>query len=144
MDNLTRKDRIRNMSLIRSSNTKPEMYVRELVSELGFSYQLYCKNIPGCPDLAFPKDKKIIFVHGCFWHRHCCEKGSVIPKTNKNYWLTKFGKNKLRDKKNRLLLKKEGWNILIVWECQLKNKIRIKNRINKFLGGDDNIKLKNP
>ena len=119
MDSLTPKERSHVMSLVRAKNTKPEIAIRRLVSALGYNFRLHAKALPGCPDLVFPRLKKAIFVHGCFWHQHWCKNGNRLPKSRIRFWRTKLEGNKLRDKRNRRMLRRLGWKVLIVWECQI-------------------------
>lgn len=119
-DVLTPEQRRFNMSQIRSRNTKPEMIVRSLVHRMGYRYRLHRKDLPGKPDLVFPARKKIIFVHGCFFHLHDCSYGRVVPKTNAEFWQNKRQGNAERDKRNIEALQDDGWSVLIVWECMTK------------------------
>ncbi|KMP11495.1 endonuclease [Candidatus Nitromaritima sp. SCGC AAA799-C22] len=134
-DTITPSKRSKLMSKVRSKDTKPEMIVRRMVFKLGFRYRLHQSDLPGKPDLVFRKLKKIIFVHGCFWHKHSLPscRLSRLPKSKLNYWLQKLESNKIRDKKNRAKLTQAGWKILIIWECQLKRLDRVKLRTEKFL-----------
>lgn len=116
----TPEQRSFNMSRIGSKNTKPEMIVRKIVHGMGYRYRLHRKDLPGKPDLVFPSRRKIIFVHGCFFHLHDCRYGQVVPKTNAEFWKKKRTSNVERDKKNEAELKSAGWNILVVWECMTK------------------------
>ncbi len=109
-----------NMRQIKGKNTKPEMVVRKFLFSKGFRYRLHVKNLPGKPDIVLPKYKTVIFVHGCFWHGHEGCKYFVVPKTRTEWWLTKINTNKLNDEKSKTLLKKAGWKIIIIWECELK------------------------
>jgi len=109
-----------NMRQIKGKNTKPEMVVRKFLFSKGFRYRLHAKNLPGKPDIVLPKYKTIIFVHGCFWHGHEGCKYYVVPKTRTEWWLNKINTNKRNDEKAKALLKKAGWKILIIWECELK------------------------
>jgi DNA mismatch endonuclease, patch repair protein len=133
VDVLTQKQRSFNMAQIRAKGTKPEMIVRKLVHRLGFRFRLHRRDLPGIPDLVFPSQKKAIFVHGCFWHMHKCKYGKVTPQTNKEFWQTKRQGNVARDKRNQKALKKLGWKILIVWECQLKDLPKLKSNLTNFL-----------
>lgn len=121
------------MSRIRDKNTKPEIIVRQLMRQMGIGYRLHVKDLPGKPDLVFRKHKKIIFVHGCFWHMHACKYGRVVPKTNAEFWQTKRLSNKLRDSKNRKELKKLGWEILVIWECQTRESKLLLKKLKAFL-----------
>jgi DNA mismatch endonuclease (patch repair protein) len=110
------------MSRIKGKNTKPEMLVRKFLFANGFRYKLHDKKLPGKPDLVFPKYRKIVLVHGCFWHGHESCKYAVQPKSNKEYWAQKIKNNKARDNIVKLALKETGWNVIEIWECQLKPK----------------------
>jgi len=109
-----------NMRQIKGKNTKPEMVVRKFLFSKGFRYRLHVKNLPGKPDIVLPKYKTVIFVHGCFWHGHEGCKYFVVPKTRTEWWLTKINTNQRNDEKSKTLLKKAGWKIIIIWECELK------------------------
>lgn len=109
-----------NMSRIRSTNTKPEMLVRKFLHAQGFRYKLHDKTLPGKPDLVLPKYKTVIFIHGCFWHGHKGCKYYVVPKTRTDWWLQKINGNIINDIKSVKVLKKDGWKIITVWECDLK------------------------
>ena len=119
-DNHTPEERSYNMSHIRGKDTKPEETVRKHLFAKGFRYRKNVKKLPGCPDIVLPKYKTVIFVHGCFWHLHNGCKYAVMPKSNVDFWEKKLYGNKERDKRNRQLLEKMGWNVITVWECQLK------------------------
>jgi DNA mismatch endonuclease (patch repair protein) len=109
------------MSRIRSKDTRPEKKVRHALHALGFRYRLHRANLPGHPDLVFPKAKVAIFVHGCFWHMHKCRFGRVVPQSNADFWANKRKANVSRDRKNTLSLRKLGWKTLTVWECSCRN-----------------------
>ena len=127
-DNRTKEQRRYNMQQIKGINTKPELIVRSHLFSRGFRYRLYNKTLPGKPDIVLPKYKTVIFVHGCFWHRHKDCKYSKMPRKNKKFWENKFNRNIRRDKRNNYLLRKEGWTVIVIWECQLVNK-----KVNKTL-----------
>lgn len=135
----TPQQRSRIMRAVRGSDTAPEMTVRRLVHRLGYRFRLHRKDLPGTPDLVFPRLHKVIFVHGCFWHGHPCVRGARVPTRNRNYWITKIARNKERDKRSRSALKRLGWSSLAIWECELKRPQRISAHIMKFLEplGDD-------
>ena len=116
------EQRSRNMSAIKSKNTKPEIAVRKLLHSMGYRFRLHSKNLPGSPDIVLPKYKTVIFVHGCFWHRHENCKYASTPKTRQEFWNKKFNENILRDKKNLEILSSLGWKIIIIWECEIRNK----------------------
>lgn len=107
------------MSHIKSTNTKPEEKVREYLFSKGFRYRKNVRSIPGCPDLVFPKYRSVIFVNGCFWHKYDCPR-FVCPSSNQEYWIPKITRNVERDVKNQQTLKEMGWQIITVWECELK------------------------
>ena len=111
--------RSRMMSGIRGRNTRPEMTVRIFLHSQGFRFRLHRKDLPGVPDIVLPKYKTVIFVHGCFWHRHPNCRFATMPKTNIKFWNNKFESNVARDKKNETALKASGWHVLIIWECEL-------------------------
>ncbi|MCK9264720.1 MAG: DNA mismatch endonuclease Vsr [Deltaproteobacteria bacterium] len=124
------------MSRVRSQDTAPEMKVRSITHRLGYRYRLHRKDLPGNPDLVFPSRKKVIFVHGCFWHGHDCSRGGRIPKANTKYWQGKINKNIERDKKNQEALQSLGWETLIIWECDLKDPDKVILCITKYLSMD--------
>jgi DNA mismatch endonuclease (patch repair protein) len=115
-----------NMSRIRSKNTKPELLVRRFLFGKGFRYKLHDKNLPGKPDIVFPKLKTVLFVHGCFWHGHHGCKNFVLPQTRKKWWTDKINRNKQLDVEHSIKLKQIGWKIITVFECMLKPKKRDK------------------
>ena len=125
-------DRSKMMAAVRSKDTQPEMLVRRLVHGMGYRYRLHRSNLPGKPDLVLPSRRKIIFVHGCFWHQHTC-RGAHLPKSNTSYWGPKLERNRARDKKHLKALRSMGWKCLVVWECELKNLERVRLRISRFL-----------
>ena len=125
------EQRSRNMSAIKSKNTKPEIAVRKLLHSLGYRFRLHRKDLPGSPDIVLPKYKTVIFVHGCFWHRHENCKYASTPKTRQEFWEAKFRENINRDKLNQENLSSNGWKIIIVWECEIKDKDFDLNRLFK-------------
>lgn len=125
--------RSKNMSAIKSKNTKPEVEVRKLLHSMGFRFRLHKKDLPGSPDIVLPKYKTVIFVHGCFWHRHQRCKFASNPKTRVDFWNKKFKDNIERDIKVRKELENLEWNCLIIWECQIKNKTYLKEKLRTFL-----------
>ncbi len=132
-DHIDRAKRSSMMAAVRSKNTKPELIVRKIVHALGFRYRLYGTDLPGKPDLVFRRKRKVIFVHGCFWHRHQhCSKASM-PKTRIDFWREKFDSNVARDRRTEAVLAERGWNILTVWECELKDLEQLTQRLNDFL-----------
>lgn len=121
-DNHSKEVRSMNMSHIRSKNSKPEELVRKYLFSKGFRYRKNVKTLPGCPDIVLPKYKTLIFVNGCFWHKHDCPR-FVWPSTNEEYWRPKIMGNVERDKRNLAELQQLGWTVLTVWECELKKKV---------------------
>src|SRR5262249_8522677 len=133
-DPLSSSERSERMSRIRDSNTKPEMAVRGIVHNLGFRYALHVSALPGKPDLVFRTRHKVIFVHGCFWRQHKNCRQYRMPRSRLDFWLPKLASNRIRDLAKQKELKKRGWKILIIWECQLKGKAKLAGRIRRFLG----------
>lgn len=135
-DPLSKVERSKRMSLVRATDTKPEMRVRRLVHALGYRYRLHVRDLPGCPDLVLRSRRKVIFVHGCFWHRHDCPMGNRMPKSKVKFWRAKLEGNKNRDEENLRLLADDGWSALVVWECETsKNQLKqLERRVWKFLG----------
>lgn len=126
--------RSRIMRAVKGQDTRPELAVRRMVHGLGYRYRLHRKDLPGKPDLAFPGRRKVIFVHGCFWHGHECARGARQPKSNVDYWRRKIGRNAARDREAQRSLRAEGWRTLVVWECELKKADRVARRVRRFLG----------
>jgi DNA mismatch endonuclease, patch repair protein len=129
----TPEQRSRNMASIRGKNTKPEKIVRSLLHKLRYRYRLHRKDLPGRPDLVFASRRKVIFVHGCFWHMHDCRWGRVTPATNSDFWQTKRKGNCDRDEKALQALKAAGWQSLIVWECETKSMEPLQAKLEAFL-----------
>lgn len=126
-------DRSGNMRAIRSKDMLPELAVRSLVHKLGYRFRLHRKDLPGKPDLVFPSRQKVIFVHGCYWHAHGC-KLAHVPRSNQAYWLPKLERNHARDAEHLKALRAGGWGCLVLWECQLREMRRVRNRLSRFLG----------
>lgn len=122
-DNHTKEIRSMNMSHIRSTDSKPEEVVRKYLFSRGFRYRKNDKRLPGKPDIVLPKYKTVVFVNGCFWHKHDCPR-FVWPASNQEYWIPKILRNVERDKENYTTLENKGWRVLAVWECELKKKVR--------------------
>jgi len=121
MDVHSPEQRSYNMSRIKGKNTKPELLVRKWLWSRGYRYRLHRKDLPGKPDIVFPRQRKAVFVHGCFWHKHDC-RYFKWPRTNREFWKKKINENVRRDQKNYQDLIADGWNYFIVWECEIKNK----------------------
>jgi DNA mismatch endonuclease (patch repair protein) len=121
------------MQAVRSTNTTPELLVRSAAHRLGYRFRVHAANLPGKPDLVFAGRRKVIFVHGCFWHGHSCVRGARIPRTNRSYWLRKIARNATRDQATKAQLRRLGWRVLVIWECHLKNPERVRTRLATFL-----------
>jgi DNA mismatch endonuclease, patch repair protein len=128
------------MSRIRNRDTKPEMVVRSIVHRLGYRYRLHKKDLPGKPDIVLVRHKKIIDVRGCFFHMHVCKYGRVAPATNTEFWQTKRLSNVERDKRNAQSLKKAGWRVLVVWECQSRDIRSLERKLRRFLSPDESAR----
>jgi DNA mismatch endonuclease (patch repair protein) len=133
MDKLTKAERSALMARIKGKDTKPELMVRRMAHGMGFRYRLHSRMLPGTPDLVFARRRKVIFVHGCFWHGHNCRAGRNTPKSSVSYWGAKLGKNRHRDRVNSLRLKREGWDVLTIWECQISEFGRLAQLLKSFL-----------
>lgn len=121
------------MRAVKGADTTPELVVRRLAHSMGFRFRLHRKDLPGKPDLTFPRLRKVIFVNGCFWHGHDCARGARIPVQNRDYWTQKVARNMERDRKTRAVLEGLGWESLVVWECELSDCQRTGARIRSFL-----------
>lgn len=132
-DTLTPSERSRVMSRVRAKNTKPELRVRSITHGLGYRYRLHVRDLPGSPDLVFRSRRKVIFVHGCFWHRHPGCHLARLPKSNHTFWLKKLEGNRKRDARHQLELECLGWTSLTIWECELRDEMKIENKIRRFL-----------
>lgn len=141
-DNISPAQRSRNMRRIRGKDTVPEILVRRLVHGMGIRYRLHRKDLPGTPDLVFTSRRKVIFVHGCFWHQHNCSRGKR-PSSNVKFWDAKLEGNLQRDKADVSSLKEKGWRVLIVWECEIKEPAKLSRRIESFLKDDRHSHEKN-
>ncbi len=126
-------DRSAIMRAVKSQDTKPEMAVRRLIYRLGYRYRLHRADLPGKPDLVFPARRKIIFVHGCWWHGHDCKRGAREPKTNTAYWRAKIGRNVTRDRANLSALNALGWQVAVIWECRIGDLESVEQIVVTFL-----------
>jgi len=126
--------RSRTMRAVKSRDTRPEMIVRRMAHALGKRFRLHRDDLPGKPDLTFPRLRKVIFVHGCFWHGHDCKRGDRQPKNNAEYWAAKIARNKARDQRSLDALRALGWQVLVIWECQIKDREALRRRLMDFLG----------
>jgi DNA mismatch endonuclease (patch repair protein) len=133
MDNLSPLERSERMALVKNKNTKLELTVRRLIFAMGYRYRLHDSSLPGKPDLVFKSKGKVIFIHGCFWHRHKNCSLARLPKSNLDFWEPKLQKNLKRDKEVQIKLKKMKMKYLIIWECDIKNKERLSKQIIDFL-----------
>lgn len=137
-DRLTGKERSWNMSRIRSRNTRPEIIARSILHCLGYRFRLHRNDLPGSPDIVLPKYRTVIFAHGCFWHRHKNCRYAYNPKSRTGFWRKKFRENVERDKRTRLALRRSGWKVIVVWECELNKPdnliMRFKREINRRTG----------
>jgi DNA mismatch endonuclease (patch repair protein) len=132
-DVFSKSERSRIMANVHSKNTSPELIVRSMLHRLGYRFRLTSNKLLGKPDIVLSRFHKLIFVHGCFWHQHKSCKASERPTSNSEYWNNKLGRNILRDKKNIAYLRKSGWDVLIIWECQVRNKTSLINKLEKFM-----------
>lgn len=132
-DKISPERRSENMRRIRNRDMKPEMVVRQTVHGMGYRYRLAKKTLPGKPDLVFGPRRAVIFVHGCFWHQHDCRDGR-IPNSNTGYWTNKLARNVERDAEVQAELQRLGWRVLVIWECETKNREALAERLREFLG----------
>lgn len=133
VDTLSKRERSARMALVRGRDTVPELAVRRLVYRAGFRYRLHVAALPGKPDLAFPARKKVLFVHGCFWHRHPGCAQARIPKSRLAFWVPKLRGNRRRDLRNIRLLRRMGWGVEIIWECETRNSALVERRVRRFM-----------
>lgn len=133
MDRLTPEARSANMKAVRRKDTVPELSVRRALHAAGYRYRLHMKNLPGSPDIVFPARRKVIFVHGCFWHGHDCRAGRA-PKSRQKYWLPKITRNRERDTEVIESLRAAGWDVMVVWQCQLAGTSSPLQSVTNFLG----------
>jgi DNA mismatch endonuclease, patch repair protein len=132
-DMFSKEKRSELMRAIKGKDTKPEMVVRRLLHRMGYRYRLHQAGLPGNPDLVFAGRQKVIFVHGCFWHGHAACGAYRVPKTNESYWASKIARNQTRDSRSARQLRRLGWSVATVWECQLNNIEALRNRLVRFL-----------
>lgn len=132
-DTLSKEQRSANMRAVKGCGTGPEMAVRKIVHRLGYRYRLHVRSLPGRPDLVFPSRQKVVFVHGCFWHRHPKCRRATSPKTHKEFWQGKFASNVARDRRASRELKRMDWAVLTVWACELRKPDKLAERLNDFL-----------
>ncbi|MBA7532094.1 hypothetical protein ES705_24320 [subsurface metagenome] len=132
-DIFTKRKRSQIMATVKNRNTKPEIQVRKALFSRGFRYRINDKRLPGSPDIVLPKYHTAIFVHGCYWHGHTNCKKAIKPSTNKNFWNAKIEKNRLRDQKAQQELSQMGWKVIVIWECELRNKESLELSLNKLI-----------
>lgn len=133
MDNVEKTTRSAVMRRVKSKNTKPELIVRRLLHSMDYRYRLHVKSLPGCPDIVFTRRKKVIFVHGCLWHGHEGCPNNRRPNSRQEYWIPKLDGNITRDIEHNMKLRNMGWDILVIWECETKNKPLLRAKISCFL-----------
>lgn len=133
VDTLTVEQRSALMARVRDRDTKPELFVRKALYARGYRYRLHARDLPGRPDLVFRKRRTVVFVHGCFWHRHGCKK-TTHPKSRQDYWQDKFANNVARDGRNLAQLADDGWRVFVVWECETEKDDGLLDRLAAFLG----------
>jgi len=133
-DVLTPEQRTRCMSAIKGKNTKPELVVRSTAHRLGYRFRLHSRDLPGKPDLVFPARKKVVFVHGCFWHQHPHCRYATRPATRKEFWAEKLDGNRQRDIRVQTELRQIGWDVLVIWECQTRDPSTLASRLIRLLG----------
>lgn len=130
---MTSEQRSRVMRAVKGKDTGTEMTVRRIVHSMGYRYRLHRKDLPGKPDLVFGPRRKVIFVHGCFWHGHTCKRGDRIPRENRHYWTKKIARNKERDKEHVSALEAKGWKVLVIWECETKDTEWLRKKVQAYL-----------
>jgi len=133
VDVFTKEKRHEIMSSVKNRDTKPEKIVRSLVHRMGFRFSLHRKDLPGTPDIVLPRHGKVIFVHGCYWHGHANCRKSTLPTSNTTFWTEKIAKNKGRDVKAKRQLRQTGWQVLVIWECEIAQTEKLLQKLNKFL-----------
>jgi len=132
-DRVTGEQRSRNMAAVRPSNTTPERVVRSILHRLGLRFRLHQRTLPGTPDIVLKRHETVVFVHGCFWHGHECPRGKV-PSVRPEFWIPKLRRNRERDRANSASLRKLGWRVLTVWECELRDSARLARRLTRHFG----------
>ncbi|AUH51278.1 very short patch repair endonuclease [Chromobacterium sp. ATCC 53434] len=138
MDKLTREQRSAVMSRIKAGDTTPELRVRHALHSMGYRFRLHRKDLPGKPDIVLPRHRLCLFVHGCFWHQHQGCKRSNVPESNREFWIEKFEKNRMRDESNVIALEEAGWRVCVIWECQTKDADALDTIIRECLSVEAN------
>ena len=136
-DRLSKTERSALMARIRSKDTRPELIVRSCIHRLGYRFRLHRRDLPGSPDIVLPRLRSVVFVHGCFWHRHAGCRFAYEPKSRCDFWSMKFRDNIARDRRNASRLRRLGWRVIIIWECQTRDQERLATRLAKLLGGSE-------
>ncbi len=131
-DSLTKAQRSRVMSRVKNKDTKPEVRVRSMLHRMGYRFRLHRRDLPGAPDIVLPRHGSVVFVHGCFWHNHDCPRGKR-PSSRKEFWDAKLDANVERDRANREALEEQGWRVLTVWECELKDSDAVRDTLRRFM-----------
>jgi DNA mismatch endonuclease, patch repair protein len=134
-DSWTKEQRSRAMSRVKNKNTKPEVQVRSMLHRMGYRFRLHGRDLPGAPDIVLPRHRKAIFVHGCFWHNHDCRRGKR-PNSRTDFWNAKLDANVERDRAKREVLEEQGWQVLTVWECELKDPDAVREKLRHFMEDD--------
>ena len=142
-DTRTKEQRSRIMKSVRTKDTGPELVVRKLLHSLGFRFRLHRKDLPGKPDITLARHRTVVFVHGCFWHGHDCKMGNP-PKSKLDYWRRKLDSNKARDERNTAALRDDGWNVVTVWQCELKDVAQLARRLTADIKAPKNDRLNDP
>lgn len=132
-DNMTTEQRSERMSRVRNKDTKPERVVRSLLHRLGYRFRLHDKKLSGKPDIVLARHRKVVFIHGCFWHRHGVCRALSIPENNSDFWARKFAENVRRDGEKLAALREAGWDVLVVWECQTKDRDKLERTVRSFM-----------
>jgi DNA mismatch endonuclease, patch repair protein len=132
-DVFSKEKRSRIMSRIKGKDTKPEKLVRSLLHRMGYRFRLHVRDLPGNPDIVLPRHRKIVFMNGCFWHGHPNCKRAKLPETNRPFWEEKIGKNMKRDRSTLRKLRKTGWRVLVVWQCEMRDKTMLENSLRRFM-----------
>src|SRR5579883_2064755 len=141
-DPLSQVERSANMRAIKSRDTEPEKIVRSIAHRMGYRFRLCVADLPGKPDIVFPRLHAAIFVHGCFWHGHQCKRGAQVPQTHTAFWKDKIARNVARDRKQTRTLREYGWRVMTVWQCQIRKQEHLISRLRHFLA--DSIRAPNP
>jgi DNA mismatch endonuclease (patch repair protein) len=144
MDPLSKSQRSALMASIRSKDTAPELAVRKVLTAMGIRYRLHGKGLPGRPDIVIRRLNLVIFVHGCFWHRHRCRRGKAMPAVRRAFWRAKFEANRKRDRRSIAALRRAGWRVLVIWECQTEDAGRLVERVVPFVSGQSRVKRSSP